>query len=389
MAMSEPELTAEALTDIRRIPAADWDACAGAANPFLRHAFLAALEESGCVRAETGWLPQHLVIRDEGGRIAAAMPLYLKSHSFGEYVFDHAWAEAYERAGGRYYPKLLSAIPFTPVTGPRLLVRAGEDAAKRRGQLLAAATALARRHSVSSLHVNFLPAAEARAAEAAGFLLRTDQQFHWLNRGYDSFEAFLGSLASRKRKQIRKERRDALGDDIAIRWLQGREITEAVWDDFYAFYQDTGMRKWGRPYLNRAFFSLLGERMGDAVLLVLCRRAGRNIAGALNLVGADTIYGRYWGCLKDHRFLHFEACYYQAIDYAIMHGLARVEAGAQGPHKLARGYQPTTTYSVHWLADPGFSEAVRRYLEMERGDVTAAARLLARHTPFRKDGKDP
>jgi len=387
--MHNISLKAEALTDIRRIPAAEWEACAGTANPFLRHGFLSALEDSGCVAAETGWLPQHLILRSEDGRLIGAMPLYLKGHSFGEYVFDHAWADAYERAGGRYYPKLLSAVPFTPATGPRLLVRAGEEDDSRRAQLLTAATTLARQHRVSSLHINFLPEEEARMAEAEGLLLRTDQQFHWINRGYPDFEAFLDTLASRKRKQIRKERRAALGDDISIRRLSGSEITEAVWDDFFAFYQDTGLRKWGRPYLNRDFFSLLGERMGESVLLVLCRREGRTIAGALNLIGADTLYGRYWGCLEDHRLLHFEACYYQAIDYAIAHGLARVEAGAQGPHKLARGYEPATTYSVHWLADPGFSEAVRRYLEMERRDVEEAARLLARHTPFRKSDQDP
>jgi len=382
--MPEAFLQAEAVSDIGQVPAAEWDACAGRDNPFVTHAFLSALEDSGAVAAEAGWLPQHLLIRDQAGRLAAAMPAYLKGHSFGEYVFDHAWADAYERAGGRYYPKLLAAVPFTPATGPRLLVRPDEDVDARRGQLLEAGIALARQRSVSSLHVTFLPEAEARAAEAAGLLLRTDQQFHWVNHGYESFEDFLAGLAARKRKQIRRERREAKAGDLEILWLSGADLTEAVWDDFFAFYMDTGARKWGRPYLNRAFFSLLGERMGERVLLVLCRREGRSIAGALNLIGSDTLYGRYWGCLEEHRFLHFEACYYQAIDFAVAHQLARVEAGAQGPHKIARGYEPVRTFSAHWLADAGFREAVARYLAMEREDVEEAIRLLGRHMPFKR-----
>jgi len=382
--MPEAFLQAEAVSDIGQVPAAEWDACAGRDNPFVTHAFLSALEDSGAVAAEAGWLPQHLLIRDQAGRLAAAMPAYLKGHSFGEYVFDHAWADAYERAGGRYYPKLLAAVPFTPATGPRLLVRPDEDVDARRGQLLEAGIALARQRAVSSLHVTFLPEAEARAAEAAGLLLRTDQQFHWVNHGYESFEDFLAGLAARKRKQIRRERREAKAGDLEILWLSGADLTEAVWDDFFAFYMDTGARKWGRPYLNRAFFSLLGERMGERVLLVLCRREGRSIAGALNLIGSDTLYGRYWGCLEEHRFLHFEACYYQAIDFAIAHQLARVEAGAQGPHKIARGYEPVRTFSAHWLADAGFREAVARYLAMEREDVEEAIRLLGRHMPFKR-----
>jgi len=384
--MASFDVTAEAVTEIAAVSPEEWERCAGTAHPFLRHGFLSALEESGCVTAETGWLPQHLLIRDREERLAAAMPAYLKGHSFGEYVFDQAWADAYERAGGQYYPKLLAAVPFTPATGPRLLVAPGEETETRRRELLAAGLSLARQRELSSFHINFPPEPEARVAEAAGFLLRTDQQFHWHNRGYASFDAFLADLSSRKRKQIRKERREALADGIEIATLSGSEITEAVWDDFYAFYQDTGRRKWGRPYLNREFFSLLGERLGEAVVLVLCRRGGRNIAGALNLAGRDTLYGRYWGCTEAHRFLHFEACYYRAIDYAIAHGLSRVEAGAQGPHKIARGYLPTKTYSAHWLADAGFEDAVRRYLEMERTDVDTAVEILQRHTPFKREG---
>jgi len=384
--MPTADVTAEAVSDINAVSAAEWEHCAGTDNPFLRHGFLSALEDSGCVAAETGWLPQHLLIRDDAGGLAAAMPAYLKGHSFGEYVFDHAWADAYERAGGRYYPKLLSSVPFTPATGPRLLVAPGEEMETRQDQLLVAGISLARQRALSSFHLNFLPEAEARQAEEAGFLLRTDQQFHWINHAYASFDDFLADLASRKRKQIRKERREALAGGIEIETLSGPDITEAVWDDVYAFYTDTGARKWGRPYLNREFFSLLGERLGEAVVLVLCRREGRNIAGALNLAGRDTLYGRYWGCTEDHRFLHFEACYYRAIDYAIAHGLTRVEAGAQGPHKIARGYVPTKTYSAHWLADAGFEDAVRRYLEMERRDVNAAQRLLEEHTPFKQNG---
>lgn len=381
--MTDPATQVEAVDSLSRIAPDAWDACAGEDSPFLRHAFLHSLEEAGCVAPETGWQPQHLVIRDDAGRPRSVMPCYLKGHSQGEYVFDHAWAEAWHRAGGRYYPKLLSAVPFTPVAGPRLLTR--DDAPESdRAALLDALRQLAARHGVASAHITFLTEEEAALAESRDYLLRTDQQFHWFNRGYDSFDDFLAALASRKRKQIRKERRAALDDDMTVHILTGREIDESHWDAFYAFYQDTGLRKWGRPYLNRDFFSLLGARMADSIVLIMARRGGRWIAGALNLLGGDTLYGRYWGCVEDHAFLHFELCYYQAIDYAIAHGLARVEAGAQGPHKIARGYEPVPTRSAHWLPDPGFADAVRRYLEIERRDVDDAIGFLQVHTPFRR-----
>lgn len=371
---------------IDEVDAATWDACAGPDNPFVSHAFLQALEASGSATARTGWLGQHLTLRDEAGAIVGAMPVYLKNHSMGEYVFDHAWAEAYQRAGGRYYPKLQASVPFTPATGPRLLVAPGHDADRVGRLLIQAAVTLATDRQVSSLHVTFAPHDETSRMADAGLLIRTDQQFHWLNQDFDDFDAFLASLASRKRKAIRRERQEATADGIDIQLLTGRDIDEAHWDAFFAFYTDTGSRKWGQPYLTRAFFSLIGQTMADNILLVLCHRAGRPIAGALNLLGADTLYGRYWGCLEDHRFLHFEACYYRAIDYAIANGLARVEAGAQGPHKLARGYVPVRTYSAHWIADPGFRRAVADYLEHEHDQVDREIEILGRYTPFKKQG---
>lgn len=375
---------AQILSDIGTVDAAAWDACAGAANPFVCHAFLHALERSGSATADTGWLPQHVILPDGHGGLRGTMPLYLKGHSQGEYVFDYAWADAYTRAGGQYYPKLQGSVPFTPATGPRLLVRPDEPA-QTADHLIGAAIALARRHRVSSIHVTFAPDDEVQRLEDQGFLLRTDQQFHWHNCGYDSFDDFLATLASRKRKQVKKERREALANDIEMVWLTGADLTEAVWDRFFAFYQDTGQRKWGRPYLTRSFFSLIGETMADRLLLVMARRDGRYIAGAMNVIGAHTLFGRYWGSVEFHPHLHFETCYYQAIDFAIAHGLARVEAGAQGPHKLARGYEPTTTYSAHWLADPGFHEAVAQYLSRERQAVSQEAQLFAQHLPFRQD----
>ena len=371
---------------IDEVDAAAWDACAGPDNPFVSHAFLQALEASGSATARTGWLGQHLTLRDEAGAIVGAMPVYLKNHSMGEYVFDHAWAEAYQRAGGRYYPKLQASVPFTPATGPRLLVAPGHDADRIGRLLIQAAVTLATDRQVSSLHVTFAPHDETSRMADAGLLIRTDQQFHWLNQDFDDFDAFLASLASRKRKAIRRERQEATADGIHIQLLTGRDIDEAHWDAFFAFYTDTGSRKWGQPYLTRAFFSLIGQTMADNILLVLCHRAGRPIAGALNLLGGDTLYGRYWGCLEDHRFLHFEACYYRAIDYAIANGLARVEAGAQGPHKLARGYVPVRTYSAHWIADPGFRRAVADYLEHEHDQVDREIEILGRYTPFKKQG---
>ena len=376
---------------IAEVSAADWDACASGdlastrpSNPFISHAFLSALEESGSATRLTGWLPRHLLFGDGNGTLAACMPCYLKAHSQGEYVFDHGWAEAYERAGGRYYPKLQVSVPFTPVTGRRLLVRPGPDQAEREAILLQAGTTLAAELGVSSLHITFLTRAEWELAGRQGFLKRTDQQFHWRNENYGSFEDFLGALTSRKRKAIRKERRAALANGIEIDWVTGRDLTEAHWDAFFAFYQETGSRKWGLPYLNRRCFSLFGETMADRVLLVLAKRAGRYVAGALNFIGADTLYGRYWGGIEDHPCLHFEVCYYQAIDFAIAHKLACVEAGAQGAHKLARGYLPVETYSAHWIADPGLRRAIADYLRRERRAVAHERAFLTEETPYRQ-----
>ena len=376
---------------IAEVSAADWDACASGdltsmrpSNPFISHAFLSALEESGSATRLTGWLPRHLLFQDGNDTLAACMPCYLKAHSQGEYVFDHGWADAYERASGRYYPKLQVSVPFTPVTGRRLLVRTGPDQAEREAILLQAGTTLAAELGVSSLHITFLTRAEWELAGRQGFLKRTDQQFHWRNETYGCFEDFLGALTSRKRKAIRKERRAALANGIEIEWVTGRDLTEAHWDAFFAFYQETGSRKWGLPYLNRRCFSLFGETMADRVLLVLAKRAGRYIAGALNFIGADTLYGRYWGGIEDHPCLHFEVCYYQAIDFAIAHKLACVEAGAQGAHKLARGYLPVETYSAHWIAEPGLRRAVADYLRRERRAVAHERALLSEETPYRQ-----
>lgn len=378
-------LEAHVLPSIGAVAPADWDLCAGAANPFVRHAFLSALEESGSSAAETGWLPQHVVLKNGAGAVLGAVPMYLKSHSYGEYVFDHGWAEAFERAGGRYYPKLQIAVPFTPVTGPRLLAPESPGADATRAALLGACIALCGRLGASSLHVTFPTEAEFDLMGEAGLLRRTGMQFHWLNEGYSSFDDFLNSLASRKRKQIRKERRVVAEAGLSIETLSGADIEERHWDAFFAFYQETGSRKWGVPYLTRPFFSMLGERMGDAVVLVMVERAGRPVAAALNLAGADTLYGRNWGCIEDHRFLHFEACYYRAIDYAIARGLKRVEAGAQGPHKLARGYLPVPIYSNHWVADEGLRDAVARYLVHETRQVDAELAVLEKHGPFRRE----
>jgi len=358
---------------------AQWDACAGTANPFVSHAFLSALEESGSATPRAGWQPLPIAIDGPDGAPAAVMPAYAKSHSQGEYVFDHAWADAWERAGGDYYPKLQIAVPFTPVTGPRLLAR---DPALAPG-LIAAAEAVVREHRLSSAHATFIPADEVPLFEAAGWLIRADRQFHWTNEGYGSFDDFLSALASRKRKAIRKERAAAL-EGLTVEHVSGADLTEAHWDAFWHFYQDTGARKWGRPYLTRRFFSLLGERMGGRVLLILAKRDGAPIAGALNLIGEEALYGRYWGAVEEVPFLHFELCYYQAIDAAIARGLARVEAGAQGGHKLARGYAPVATWSAHHIPDPGFRRAVARYLEAERQAIAEDIEALGELTPFRK-----
>lgn len=358
-------------------------------NPFVSHAFLSSLEDSGSVTAQTGWLPRHIVLRAPDGTLEGAMPAYIKSHSMGEYVFDHAWADAFERAGGRYYPKLQCSAPFTPATGPRLMVRQGPAADSRRRALAAGGRSLCTQLGLSSVHATFVPGAEIPAFEAEGYLHRTDQQFHFRNAGYASYEDFLGTLASRKRKQLKKERRTALENGIEIVWLTGKDLTESIWDIFYEFYIDTGGRKWGRPYLTRAFFSMIGERMADDVLVVMARREGRCIAGAINFIGGDCLYGRHWGCVEDHPFLHFEVCYHQAIDFAIARGLARVEAGAQGEHKLARGYLPVTTHSAHYIDHPGLRRAVADYLERERRDVAHIGEVLSEHGPFRKSGKSP
>jgi predicted N-acyltransferase len=374
---------------IADVPAADWDTCArGAApsptNPFISHAFLRALEESGSATRKTGWLPHHLLLEDGSGTLLGAMPCYLKAHSQGEYVFDHGWADAYERAGGSYYPKLQASVPFTPVPGKRLLVRAGEGEIEREALLLQAAMQVTDRLGISGLHIAFLTSEEWDLAGELDFLKRTDQQFHWRNDGYASFEDFLAALASRKRKTVRKERREALADGIATEWVTGSDLTEAHLDAFFDFYMDTGSRKWGSPYLTRQCFSLLRESMADKMLLVLAKRAGRYIAGALNFIGADTLYGRYWGGIEEHPLLHFEVCYYQAIDFAIQHGLARVEAGAQGAHKLARGYLPSETYSAHYIADLALRRAVTDYLSRERRAVAREMALLTEAAPFRK-----
>jgi len=370
---------------IADVGAEAWRRLDDAGNPFVGYEFLSALEDSGCCSAKTGWLPQHVVVEDESGRMVGAMPAYLKSHSFGEYVFDHGWADAFERAGGRYYPKLQASVPFTPVTGPRLLVDRAADIEVVRGALISAAVQLAARIGVSSLHVTFPTEAEWRRMGEAGLLLRTGEQYHWQNRGYRSFDDFLATLNARKRKMIRKERRRATEAGMVIRTLCGDDIKPAHWDAFFAFYIDTGSRKWGSPYLNRAFFELLGERLGDRIALVMCERDGHAIAGALNLVGRDTIYGRNWGCIEYHDVLHFEACYYCAIDYAIEHGLEWVEAGAQGPHKIQRGYLPRRTYSAHWIAEPAFRRAVEEYLARERREVDWEIELVSRdQTPYRK-----
>jgi predicted N-acyltransferase len=356
-----------------------WNACAGTEHPFTRYEFFDAVEASGSATPRTGWRPLHLVV-ERGGAVEGILPLYLKNHSQGEYVFDHAWADALERAGGDYYPKLQASVPFTPVTGRRLL--ANHDDARM--ALLAAGRAAVGELKASSLHVTFLTGEEWREAGEAGYLLRTDQQFHWENRGYHSFDQFLGELSSSKRKNLRKEREAVRAEGVTFDWLTGADIAEAHWDAFFEFYMDTGERKWGHPYLTREFFSRIGQGMADQVLLVMAKRGGRYIAGALNLFGGGTIFGRNWGCTEFVPFLHFETCYYQAIDFAIARGLNKVEAGAQGAHKLLRGYLPVPTYSAHYIAHPGLRRAVDDYLEREREAVAGHIEELAEQGPFRK-----
>ena len=391
--MDQATIEVTMLPDLGAIAPEEWDACAcpeaatgRPQDPFTTHRFLLALERSGSVGPNTGWEAHHLVARAEG-RTIAVMPLYAKSHSQGEYIFDHGWADAFERAGGAYYPKLQSAVPFTPATGRRFLTRPGwEDVG--RAALVQAMVQIAAENGLSSAHVTFCTAEEAEAGEEMGLLHRISQQFHWENAGYEDFDAFLNALASRKRKAIRRERRGAGEFGGRIRSLSGEAILPEHWDAFWAFYQDTGSRKWGRPYLTRAFFDEVQKTMRDDVLLVLAEREGRPVAGALNFIGRDTLYGRYWGAIEDHPFLHFECCYYQAIDYAIANGLARVEAGAQGEHKLARGYMPVECHSLHWIAEPSFRTAVARYLEAEAQAVGNDIEVLTDYGPFRNSAGD-
>ncbi len=397
------ELRIVAVNAISEAKAADWDACANPApgaraeteapsadqetpyNPFLSHAFLSALEASKSVGGHSGWLVQHLLVHGADGALIAAAPCYLKSHSRGEYVFDHGWAEAYAHAGGNYYPKLQVAVPFTPATGRRLLVRPGANADDVRKSLAAGLVELCRIDGASGVHVTFATEPEFRLLGELGFLQRTDQQFHWENAGYATFDDFLAALAARKRKTIRRERHDALANGISVHWLTGGDLTEDVWDHFFAFYMETGSRKWGRPYLNRQFFSLVSETMRDRILLLMAKRAGRWIAGAINFIGSDTLFGRHWGAVEHHPFLHFELCYYQAIDYAIANKLKRVEAGAQGEHKIARGYMPATTYSAHYIADLALRRGIADYLKRERAYVAAVGQELAATSPYRQD----
>jgi len=410
--IAEPmiEVTLRVAKSLSEVAAAAWDACAnpaacaqgnGAAhlapanfqdselaeqyNPFISHEFLSSLESSQSVGGRSGWQPLHLLAEDAKGTLVGAVPCYVKSHSRGEYVFDHGWAEAYERAGGSYYPKLQVSVPFTPATGRRLLVRPGPQADAVRGALADSLIDICRRSDASSAHVTFPTQAEWDLLGSRGFLKRTHQQFHWENAGYDSFDAFLAALASRKRKTIRREREDALSAGVSVHWLTGSDLTESVWDAFFEFYMETGSRKWGRPYLTRAFYSMVGEKMRDRILLVMAKRNGRWIAGAINFIGSHTLFGRHWGAAEHHPFLHFELCYYQAIQYAIEHRLARVEAGAQGEHKISRGYLPTTTYSAHYIVDPGLRRAIEDFLKHERAYVAAAGAELADAAPFRKE----
>jgi uncharacterized protein len=384
------------LPSLADIPAAAWDACANPGtpsscssalpyNPFISHDFLSSLETSGSSVGRTGWQPQHLVAEDGRGHVLGVTPCYLKSHSRGEYVFDRGWAEAYERAGGDYYPKLQVSVPFTPATGRRLLAAPGHRSHEVETALAQGLVELCRLRDASSAHVTFMPERECHFLAERGFLQRTDQQFHWENAGYATFDDFLGALAARKRKVLKRERRDALANGITVEWLTGSDLTERAWDDFFAFYMDTGSRKWGRPYLTREFFSLVGEKMADRIVLMMAKRAGRYIAGAINFIGSDTLFGRHWGAIEHHPFLHFELCYYQAIDFAIARKLPRVEAGAQGEHKIARGYVPTTTFSAHYIADPALRRAIAEYLVRERAYVEAAGREMSDMTPFRKD----
>lgn len=381
------EFSVSIVDSLAQVPGGAWDACAGGDNPFLCHDFLSALEHSGCVSAQNGWAPRHVVVRDVAGDVLACAPAYLKGHSAGEYVFDHGWAEAYQRAGGSYYPKLLTAVPFTPVTGPRLLVRSDLNAAvqtRLKHQLAGALKGLTDQADLSSAHANFVPETDLHVLHEAGFLHRLGLQYHWNNNDYSDYSDFLDELSSRKRKALNKERRAVDQADLCIERLTGPAITSAHWDAMYGFYQDTGARKWGQPYLNREAFRLMGERMADRVLLVMAKRGDAIIAGALNLIGSEALYGRYWGCSDDVRYLHFELCYHQSIEFAIERGLKRVEAGAQGEHKIARGYLPTLTHSAHYITNPGLREAVAGFLDHEKRAVRHEFGILMEESPYRK-----
>jgi len=378
-----PSLTLTLHPHIAQIPAAEWDACAGGGNPFVSHAFLSAMEDSGSASARTGWMPQHAALRD-GDQLVAVVPMYAKSHSYGEYVFDHSWANAYERSGGNYYPKLQAAVPFSPVPGPRLLTRPGV-APEALGQALIQAC---EELKLSSVHATFCTDADAGALERSGWLRRLGTQFHWENAGYATFDDFLGALSSRKRKAIKRERRDANACGLTYVSLRGHEIQARHWEAFYRFYTSTVDRKWGSAYLTRKFFPMLSERLGDAVVLMLAEKDGAPVAGALNMVGDEALYGRNWGCRGDWPFLHFELCYYRAIEFAIAHGLQRVEAGAQGQHKIQRGYLPRPTHSAHWIAHPGLRRAIAGYLEQERPAIEADMAALAEASPYRRAGED-
>lgn len=392
--MSSIELTA--VSSVAEIAADEWNACASGdsatttgapGNPFLEHAFFDALERSRSAIARTGWTPRHLLAHIDGQLVGAA-PCYLKSHSRGEYVFDRGWAEGYEQAGGRYYPKLQVAVPFTPATGSRLLVRADAERDTVRNALAQGLVALCRMQNASGVHVTFAREDEASFLGERGFLLRTDRQFHWNNEGYGTFDDFLGAMNSRHRKQVKRERRDALAESVSVHWLTGNDINEEALDAFFDFYIETGSRKWGSPYLTREFYSLVAETMRDRILLVMAKRNGRWIAGAINFIGDDTLYGRHWGAIEHHPFLHFEVCYYQAVAFAIDRKLKHVEAGAQGEHKVARGYMPCTTHSAHYIDDPALRRAIADYLKRERAYVEMSVEELAEAAPFRRDGTD-
>lgn len=381
---TEKKISIEIYDRIADISSIDWNACAGLDNPFVQHAFLNALEISGSVTPETGWLAQHVLVKDEEGNPTACAPLYLKNHSYGEYIFDWGWADAFQRAGGAYYPKLQAAIPFTPATGPRLLVKQGASD-EYFGILVSAMLKIAKQHGVSSLHLTFLTKEEWKRLGNLSFMQRTSSQFHWENKNYRDFDDFLDSLISRKRKSIKKERRRVCEEGIELFCLTGDELSEEKWDIFYGYYTDTIDRKWGRSYLTRDFFSILGETMSNLAMLVLAEHNNNPVAGALNFLGSETIFGRNWGCSQDFKFLHFEACYYQAIEYAINNKLKWVEAGAQGPHKIQRGYLPREVYSAHWIKNDSLSAAIEGFLERERKEVDYQISELMRYSPFRSE----